>query len=78
MVGCPKFDDARAYIEKLAEIFETASIKSVTVAIMEVPCCSGLPEIIRYGMKMAGKQIPLDKIVISSRGEIIKRERLAA
>ncbi len=78
MVGCPKFDDARAYIKKFAEIFETASIKSVTVAIMEVPCCSGLPEIIRYGMKMAGKQIPLDKIVISSRGEIIKRERLAA
>ncbi|MDD3471450.1 MAG: 4Fe-4S ferredoxin [Syntrophaceae bacterium] len=78
MVGCPKFDDARAYIEKFAEIFEKANIKSVTVAIMEVPCCSGLPEIIKYGMKMAGKQIPLEKIIISSRGEIIKREKLAA
>lgn len=78
MVGCPKFDDARAYIEKFAEIFQTASIKSVTVVIMEVPCCSGLPEIIKYGMKMAGKQMPLEKIIISSRGEIVKREKLAA
>ncbi len=78
MVGCPKFDDARAYIEKFAEIFETASIKSVTLVIMEVPCCSGLPEIVKYGMKMAGKQIPVEKIIISSRGQIIKREKLAA
>lgn len=78
MVGCPKFDDARAYIEKFTEIFENASVKSVTIVIMEVPCCSGLPEIVKYGMKMAGKQIPVEKIVISSRGEIIKRERLAA
>ncbi len=78
MVGCPKFDDARAYIEKFAEIFQNSSVKSVTVVIMEVPCCSGLPEIVKYGMKMAGKQIPLEKIIISSRGEIIKRELLAA
>jgi ferredoxin len=78
LVGCPKFDDARAYIEKFGEIFQSASIKSVTVAIMEVPCCSGLPEIVKYGMKMAGKQIPVEKVIISSRGNIIKREKLAA
>jgi NAD-dependent dihydropyrimidine dehydrogenase PreA subunit len=78
LIGCPKFDDSRAYIEKFGEIFSTASIKSVTVVVMEVPCCSGLPEIIKMGMKMAGKQIPLEKVVISGRGEILRREELAA
>ena len=37
MVGCPKFDDAEAYIEKFTNIFKTADVKSVTVVVMEVP-----------------------------------------
>ncbi len=78
LIGCPKFDDARAYIEKFAEIFSAASVKSVTIAVMEVPCCSGLPEIVKMGMKMAGKQIPVEKIVISGQGQILRREKLAA
>jgi hypothetical protein len=45
---------------------------------MEVPCCSGLPEIVRMGMQKAGKQIPVEKIVISGQGQILRREKLAA
>ncbi|MFH0957580.1 MAG: 4Fe-4S binding protein [Pseudomonadota bacterium] len=78
LIGCPKFDDTREYVEKFGEIFRVASIKSVTVAVMEVPCCSSLPEIVRMGMKYAGKQIPMEKVVISSRGKILRREELAA
>lgn len=78
MVGCPKFDDAEAYIEKFADIFKTADIKSVTVVVMEVPCCHGLPIIVEEGMKRAGKEIPSEKIVISPRGEVIGREKMAA
>jgi NAD-dependent dihydropyrimidine dehydrogenase PreA subunit len=78
MVGCPKFDDAQAYIEKFAQIFSSASIKSVTVVVMEVPCCSGLPMIVKKGMQLAGKSVPTEQIVISSRGEVLKKERLVA
>jgi Fe-S-cluster-containing hydrogenase component 2 len=78
MVGCPKFDDVEGYVEKFKEIFKKASIKSVTVLDMEVPCCSALPMIVKKGMDGAGKQIPLERIVISTRGEILRRERLAA
>ena len=28
MVGCPKFDDAQAYVQKFADIFNTAGIKA--------------------------------------------------
>jgi ferredoxin len=78
LIGCPKFDDTRVFVEKFGEIFTASSIKSVTVAVMEVPCCSGLPEIVKMGMKSAGKQIPMEKVVISNRGKILRREKLAA
>ena len=78
MVGCPKFDDVRAYIQKFADIFNTANIKSVTVLVMEVPCCQGLPVIVEKGMEMAGKKIPMEKVVISSKGDVSNREKWAA
>jgi Pyruvate/2-oxoacid:ferredoxin oxidoreductase delta subunit len=73
MIGCPKFDDAALYREKFARIFKTAGIKSVTVVVMEVPCCQGLPQIITSGMEQAGVKIPLEKVVINAEGEIIQR-----
>ena len=78
MVGCPKFDDAPGYIQNFADIFEEAEIKGVTVVVMEVPCCSALPVIVRKGMELAGRQIPLEEIVITRRGEILKRHKMAS
>lgn len=73
LLGCPKFDDADAYVQKFAAIFATADIRDVTVLIMEVPCCSSLPVIVRRAMALAGKTIPLETVVISSRGIVINR-----
>jgi hypothetical protein len=78
MVGCPKFDDTEAYIQKFAEIFKTAEIKRVTVVVMEVPCCQGLPHIVEKGMSLAGRKIPVEKAVISPRGVILSKEKIAA
>ena len=78
LLGCPKFDDVREYIKKFADIFAAANIQSVTVVTMEVPCCSALPQIVAKGMETAGKVVPLEEVVISTRGEIIKRKDRAA
>ncbi len=78
MIGCPKFDEAQAYIEKFAGIFAHASIKSVTVVVMEVPCCGGLPMIVRRGMEMAGRTVPMEQIIVSTKGEILRKEKLVA
>ena len=78
MVGCPKFDDVQEYIQKFTDIFKTADIKSVTVVVMEVPCCSGLPLIVEKGMEMAGKTVPMETVVISARGELLNRRKDAA
>ena len=74
MIGCPKFDDIQEYIEKFADIFKSADIKSVLSVIMEVPCCSGLPMILKNGMKAAGKNIPIKELVISTRGKILEQK----
>jgi NAD-dependent dihydropyrimidine dehydrogenase PreA subunit len=77
MMGCPKFDEIQDYIRRFADIFRTSGIKSVTVVDMEVPCCSALPVIVKRGMAAAGKDIPIEEITISTRGNILKRASLA-
>jgi len=76
MMGCPKFDDVQEYIDKFTEVFKTAGIKSVTTAIMEVPCCSGLPVIVKKAMEAAGKDIPMRELVISLNGKIISQSQI--
>ena len=74
MIGCPKFDDPDPYIQKLAQIFQMNHIKGITALIMEVPCCQGLVSIIKRGMELAEKEIPMEKIILNTQGRIIKKE----
>ncbi|UCF04998.1 MAG: 4Fe-4S binding protein [bacterium] len=71
LVGCPKLDDAGYYTEKLTQVFKQNDIKSVTVAHMEVPCCFGMLKVVRDAITSSGKEIPLQEINISIRGERI-------
>jgi len=78
LIGCPKFDDTAAYINKFAEIFRIADIQSVTIVIMEVPCCSKMPMIVQEGMAQACKNIPTEIVVVNGRGSITLRNKRAA
>jgi NAD-dependent dihydropyrimidine dehydrogenase PreA subunit len=78
LIGCPKFDEFQEHIAKFAEIFRKADIHSVTTVIMEVPCCAGLAYIVEQGMTAAGQRVPHEQVVISTRGQILSREKLAA
>jgi NAD-dependent dihydropyrimidine dehydrogenase PreA subunit len=72
LIGCPKFDDVKQYVEKLTQIFRTHNVNKVTVAVMEVPCCSGMKTIVKLAVEAAGKSIPLENLVVSVNGEILK------
>ena len=78
MMGCPKFDDAEHYIEKFAQICKLSGIKSITSVIMEVPCCSALPMIVKKGMELSGANIPMEEVVISTRGKVLQRRQVQA
>jgi len=73
MMGCPKFDDADSYVEKFAEILTTSGIKSLTLLIMEVPCCSAMNVIIKRAIEKAGSSVPVEQITLSLKGEEIER-----
>jgi len=71
MIGCPKFDNAEEYVEKLSKVFQVSGIKSITSVVMEVPCCSALPIIVKKALAKAGVEIPFKEVVVSARGEIL-------
>ncbi len=71
MMGCPKFDDAQMYVERFTEIFQQRAINSVTILIMEVPCCSAMLQIIKKARDDAGSSVPVRQVVISVQGQII-------
>jgi len=73
MMGCPKFDDAQAYVDKFEAICRQSGIKSITTVVMEVPCCSALPMIVKKGWEQAHSQLPIEEVVISTRGQILER-----
>ena len=78
VVGCPKLDDVQYYYQKLTEILQKNSIKSVTVPHMEVPCCFGLVKATEEAISASGKKIPFKTIKIGIRGEIKTEEEKRA
>ena len=69
MIGCPKLDGS--YVEKLTEIFRNNNIRSVTITRMQVPCCGGLPFMVKTAIENSGKDIPCRVVIISANGQIL-------
>ncbi len=70
LVACPKLDDTTPYEEKLTAILRENEIRSLTVAHMEVPCCYGLVTLARKAAQLSGKDIPLQEVAVTLRGEV--------
>ena len=72
IIFCPKLDsDIEGYIDKLARIFSLHAIRSITVAHMEVPCCSGVRYVVDKALEKAGKKIPVNERTITIAGEAV-------
>ena len=70
VIACPKLDDPSGYIEKLAELIKINDLRSLTVAIMTVPCCSGLYHMVDEAVEQSGVQIFPQKVVVGVDGKI--------
>lgn len=74
-IACPKLDSGKeVYVEKLTALIDERKINTITVAIMEVPCCTGLIQIAQLAMAQAKRKVPLKKIVISLEGRVIQED----
>jgi len=67
--ACPKLDDSSPYVDKLAAMIAQNDIQSVTVTIMEVPCCRGLAMFAQQAIARSGKDVPLEIVIIGVDGQ---------
>lgn len=78
-IACPKLDDGLdSYEEKLVAMIDMAGVRSITVAVMEVPCCSGLVALARRAMERASAKVPLTVVVVSVKGEMLGEQSMPA
>jgi Fe-S-cluster-containing hydrogenase component 2 len=70
-IACPKLDQTGNYAAKLAEIIKNNRISQVTVAHMEVPCCSALVSIVRQAVELSGCGVDLGDITVKISGEAV-------
>ncbi|MFQ5901529.1 MAG: 4Fe-4S ferredoxin, partial [Thermodesulfobacteriota bacterium] len=74
-IACPKLDEGQdVYIEKTRSMIEDAKINTLTVMIMEVPCCTGLLHLARQAQEASKRKVPIKSIVVSLKGEILSEE----
>ncbi len=74
-IACPKLDDGQeVYLDKLVAMIDQARINTLTVMIMQVPCCGGLLQMAKQAVQRAQRSIPVKLLVVGLRGEILSEE----
>lgn len=70
-IACPKLDsNTQVYTDKLVQMIDVAKINTLTVLVMEVPCCGGLVRIAQAARQQAQRNIPVKVIVLGVNGEV--------
>ena len=74
-IACPKLDQGHEiYIEKLRSMIDDAQINTLTVMIMEVPCCGGLLHLAKSAIENAKRKVPVKAIKVGIQGDILSEE----
>jgi hypothetical protein len=78
-IACPKLDQGQdIYLEKIKSWFDEAKINTLTVLIMQVPCCTGLLHLAQQAAEGATRKVPIKYVVVGVQGEILQEEWAAA
>ena len=74
-IACPKLDDGRElYIDKVRALIDEAQINTLTVVIMEVPCCRGLLQLALDAAAQAKRKVPVKCVTVGIRGDVLGEE----
>jgi hypothetical protein len=75
VIACPKLDHGtEIYVNKLAMLIDGAKVNTITVMMMEVPCCGGLLNMVLEAKQMTSRNIPVKAILVSIKGEILSED----
>jgi hypothetical protein len=74
-IACPKLDQGTdSYIQKLVSLIDDSQINTMTVIIMEVPCCGGLSQMVQMAINQASRKVPVKQIMISVEGAVLSEQ----
>jgi predicted transcriptional regulator len=74
-IACPKLDEGQeVYVEKIRALIDEAEINTLTVMIMQVPCCSGLLHLAQQAAASASRKVPVKCIVVGLQGNVLREE----
>jgi NAD-dependent dihydropyrimidine dehydrogenase PreA subunit len=74
-IACPKLDHGtEVYVDKLTALIDTAKVNTITVMMMEVPCCGGLLQMVKAAQKNAERKVPVKKMIVGLKGEVLTEE----
>lgn len=75
VIACPKLDTGKEiYIQKMTRLIDEARVNTITVVVMEVPCCGGLSQMVQMATQAASRKVPVKEVMISIRGEVLSEE----
>jgi hypothetical protein len=75
---CPKLDsEQEIYVEKIRGLLEESKVASLTVAIMQVPCCRGVVGLVMQALAASSRKVPVRLAVVGLQGEILQDGLLA-
>ena len=74
-IACPKLDHGTdTYVEKLTAMIDIAKVNTITVMMMEVPCCGGLLQMVKSALSKASRKVPVKKMIVGINGEVLQEE----
>ena len=77
-IACPKLDtNKQVYLDKLVTMITQSNLKSITVLIMQVPCCGGMVQLAEQALNVSGVSMPMNITVINHTGEILHNKYLS-
>lgn len=69
VIACPKLDSGKeVYVDKLRALINESGVASITLAIMEVPCCGGLRRLLDEALAGATRSVPVQTVVVGIEG----------
>jgi len=74
-IACPKLDSGLdTYVEKIRALIDEAKINTLTVMMMQVPCCGGLLQMVRMAADQTIRKVPVKRVIVGVEGDILSED----
>jgi hypothetical protein len=75
VIACPKLDQGKEiYLKKFMELIDGSKVNTITVLVMEVPCCGGLLQLVQMAVQRTARKVPVKAVTVSIKGEILDEQ----